>query len=91
MDMRDLPFSILDQRHCFADLLPVLFLSLMSIAFPSSRPFALIGLGWPFLNALSWHHFLQPFSLFVNRCDIESGLFVWRLPLFWICVKNFKM
>ena len=53
MDMRDLPFSVLDERYCFIDLLPVLFLSLMSLAFPSFRPFSFVGLGWPFLNALS--------------------------------------
>ena len=80
--MRDLPFSVLDEWHCFADLLSVFFLLLMSLAFSSFRPFTLVGLGWPFLNALSWHHFLQPFSSFVNECDIEGGLFVRGLLLF---------
>ena len=90
MDMRELPFSVLDERHYFADLLPVLFLLLMSLAFPSSLSFAPVGLSLPFLTFLFWHRFFSHFFSFVNEYDIEGELFVRGLPLFWDCVKNFK-
>ena len=61
MDRRDLPFSALGERHCFADLLPMLYPSPVSLTFPSSSPFALVGLRWPFLTALLWHHFFNHF------------------------------
>ena len=87
MDRRDLPFSIPGEQHYFADLLPVLYPLLVFLTFPSFSPFALVGLGWPFLTALFWHHFLQSFSLFVDECDIEGRLFVCGLPLFWDLLK----
>ena len=80
MDRRDLPFSALGERHCFADLLPMLYLSPVSLAFPSSLPSAPIGLVLLVLTTLFSRRFLQPFSLFVDECDIEGGLFVQGLP-----------
>ena len=82
MDRHDLPFSALGKRHCFADLLLVLYPSPVFLTFPSSLPFAPVGLGWLFLIALFWYHFLQPFSSSVNECDIGGRLFVQGLSLF---------
>ena len=90
MDRRDLLFSALGERNYFFDLLPVLYLSLVSLTFPSAPPFAPIGLSLPFLIVLFWHHFLQPFFLFVNGCDIEGGLFVRGFRCFRIMLKILK-
>ena len=87
MDRRDLPFFDLGGRHYFTNLLPVLYPSPTFLTFPSYLLSAPVGLGWPFLTALLWHHFLQPFFLSVNGCDIEGELFVRKLPLFWDLLK----
>ena len=50
---RGLPFSVLAERHHFADLLLVPYLLPMSSASPSFRLFAPVGLGLPFLTVLS--------------------------------------
>ena len=82
MDKQDLLFFDLGERHYFINLLPVLYPLSVFLTFPSSLPFAPVGLGWLFLITLFWHHFLQPFSSSVNGCDIENGLFVQGLSLF---------
>ena len=90
MNMRDLLVFDPGRQHYFVDLLPMLYPSLRFLTFPSSLAFAPVGLGLPFLIALFWHHFLQPFSLFVDECDIEGGLFVRGLPLFWDFIKTLR-
>ena len=53
MDKRDLPFSVLTERHCFADLLPVPYLLLGFLVILLFLPIAPIGLGLLSLAVLS--------------------------------------
>ena len=53
MDKRDLPFSVLVERHRFVDPLLAPYLLPMFVASPSFQPFAPIGFGLPFLTVLS--------------------------------------
>ena len=51
MDKRDLPFSVLAERHCFVDLLLVPYLLPWFLVISLFLPIALVGLG---LFSLIW-------------------------------------
>ena len=53
MGRRDLPFSVLAERHYFVDLLLVPYLLLGFLVIPLFLPIAPIGLGFLSLAALS--------------------------------------
>ena len=80
MGRRGFPFSVLAEQHRFADLLAMPYPLPGFSASPSFQPFAPIGLGLPFPNALSWHRFLQPFFLFVIEYGIDEESLVLGTP-----------
>ena len=82
MDKRDLPFFVLAEQHRFADLLAMPYPLPGFSASPSFQPFAPIGLGLPFPNALSWHCFLQPFFLSGIEYSIDDESLVLGSPWF---------
>ena len=57
-------------------LMHALYLLSGFLSVPSFPTSALVTLDWPSLTIQSGHHFLRPFFLFVDECDIDDKLLV---------------